>query len=114
MKKEMICIVCPRGCAVTAELQDGKVTVTGNSCPRGEAYARAELISPTRTVTSVVKISNRKDTALSVKTLDPIPKSEIFPLMEKLRVFETAAPVAIGDVLFEACGTKIVATKSVN
>ena len=37
MKKTITCIVCPRGCAMTAEVTDGKITVTGNTCPRGES-----------------------------------------------------------------------------
>ncbi len=35
--KKLTCVVCPRGCSLTAELEDGKlVRVTGNTCPRGE------------------------------------------------------------------------------
>lgn len=39
----LTCIRCPRGCQVTVELaDDGSVEdVSGNSCKRGEAYARA-------------------------------------------------------------------------
>lgn len=34
-KKDMICIVCPRGCKMTAtKLDDGKIVVEGNSCKR--------------------------------------------------------------------------------
>ena len=32
MKKELVCIVCPRGCHLTI---DENNNVTGNSCPRG-------------------------------------------------------------------------------
>ena len=59
MKKDLICIVCPRGCALTVSDESGTYTVTGNTCPRGEAYGIAETTHPTRTVTSVVRVTNR-------------------------------------------------------
>ena len=36
--RELTCIRCPIGCHITVELENGEVkSVTGNSCPRGEA-----------------------------------------------------------------------------
>ena len=46
MKKELTCIICPRGCSLTADIQDGTVTVTGNTCPKGEEYAIRECTNP--------------------------------------------------------------------
>ena len=41
--KEFTCIRCPMGCALRAEVEDGKVVrVTGNTCKRGEDYAQQE------------------------------------------------------------------------
>ena len=37
--KELICITCPRGCHLQV---DDNLNVTGNMCPRGAAYAKAE------------------------------------------------------------------------
>ena len=57
MIKNLICIGCPLGCPLTAEMQDGKVlSVRGNTCPRGKKYAEKELTNPERTVTSSVKV----------------------------------------------------------
>ena len=55
-KRDLICINCPLGCMLTVEM-DGKevVSVSGNTCPRGEAYAKKEVTNPTRIVTSTVK-----------------------------------------------------------
>ncbi len=37
-EKNLICINCPLGCPLTVTLENGEVkTVTGNTCPRGEA-----------------------------------------------------------------------------
>ena len=39
-EKELVCVVCPMGCRITVTLNgDEIVSVTGNSCPRGKAYA---------------------------------------------------------------------------
>ena len=43
-KRELICIGCPMGCPLTVTLDGGAVvTVQGNTCPRGDAYARKEV-----------------------------------------------------------------------
>ena len=42
--RELTCIGCPLGCAITVTMDGSTVTaVTGNTCPRGDAYARKEL-----------------------------------------------------------------------
>ena len=46
----LTCIVCPVGCRLTVEMEDGKVLkVSGNECKRGEEYARKECVNPVRT-----------------------------------------------------------------
>src|SRR5699024_5662293 len=51
--RQLICIGCPMGCPLTVELEGGAVTrVTGNTCPRGDAYGRKEVTDPTRIVTT--------------------------------------------------------------
>ena len=40
-KIELTCIGCPMGCPLIVTMEDGAVvSVTGNTCPRGDAYAR--------------------------------------------------------------------------
>ncbi len=53
--KELICIVCPRGCHLTVDENNG-YAVTGNSCKRGEIYGKAEVTNPVRVVTSTVAV----------------------------------------------------------
>ncbi len=102
MKRELICIVCPMGCALIAEqAPNGEVvSVTGNTCPRGKAYAEAELTRPTRTLTSTVRLSNRA-ALLPVKTDRPISKEKMLAAIPILRELRVAAPVKIGDVVLE-------------
>ena len=114
MKREITCIVCPRGCRMTADIQAERITVTGHSCTRGEKHAVAEILHPVRSLTSIVRVSNRRDTMVSVKSEAPVPKEEMFAIMERIHAATVEAPIEIGDVILDnICGTKIVATKQI-
>lgn len=114
MKRDLTCIICPRGCALTAEISENGVTVTGHTCPKGEEYAINECLHPMRTVTATVRVSNRHNTMVSVKTEQPVPKERMMDVMALLRQTQIQAPVAIGDVVIsDVFGTKIVITKDI-
>lgn len=114
MKKEMICIVCPRGCALTVENEQGCVTVTGNACSKGKTYGEEELIAPKRTVTTVVRVANRTDTMVSVKTASPVPKEKMADVVAHCRTLTVNAPVCVGDVIsYGVFGADIVVTKEI-
>ena len=73
-KRELTCIGCPMGCPLTVELENGAVTaVYGNTCPRGDAYARKEVSAPTRIVTTTVRVTGGVLAAVSCKTRTDIP-----------------------------------------
>ena len=80
MIKELVCITCPSGCHLQAVLdeQNNVLSVSGNRCPRGEAYARSELIAPRRMLTSTVRIEGALHPLLPVATSAPVLKSRIF------------------------------------
>lgn len=109
MKRNLTCIVCPMGCQLEVELQDGKVTaVTGNTCKRGEAYGISECTAPTRTLTTTVRVSGGSEPLVSVKTAAPIPKELLFDAMKELRKVTVPAPVKLGQVVLEnLCGTGV-------
>ncbi len=114
----LTCIRCPKGCQVTVTLAGGEVTaVTGNGCPRGDAYARKEVTDPTRVVTTVVPVSGSSVARMvSVKTASDVPKAKVLDVVRALSGVSMAAPVHIGDVvLANVCGTgvDVVATKDV-
>ena len=116
-KKSLICIGCPMGCALSVTLENGEVTeVTGNTCKRGDIYARKEVTNPTRIVTSTVKVSGGALAMVSVKTKTDIPKGKIFDCVRALKTVCVKAPVHIGDVILENVadtGVDIIATKNV-
>ena len=116
-KRSLTCIGCPLGCTVTVELNNGEIiNVTGNTCRRGEDYARKEVTHPMRIVTSTVCVTGGELPVVSVKTGRDIPKGKIMDIMESLADIRVPAPVHIGDVILkDAAGTgvDIVATKEV-
>ena len=113
----LICIGCPLGCPLTVEMEGNEVkSVAGNTCPRGDAYAKKELTNPTRIVTSTVRVAGGKLAMVSVKTESDIPKGKIFDCVKALRDVEVQAPVKIGDVIVEnvaGTGVNVIATKNV-
>ena len=113
----LICIGCPLGCPLTVEMEGNEVkSVAGNTCPRGDAYAKKELTNPTRIVTSTVRVAGGKLAMVSVKTQSDIPKGKIFDCVKALKDVEVTAPVKIGDVIVEnvaGTGVNIIATKNV-
>ena len=113
----LICIGCPLGCPLTVEMEGDEVkAVSGNTCPRGDAYARKEMTNPTRIVTSTVRVAGGKLAMVSVKTASDIPKGKIFDCVKALKDVEVKAPVKIGDVIVEnvaGTGVNIIATKNV-
>ena len=114
MERKLPCLLCPRRCAMTVKEENGKLTVSGFTCPKGEKYAIDECTNPVRTVTSTVRVHNRKDTMVSVKTAAPVPKGSMMDVMAMLRATTVAAPIAIGDVILtDVFGTQVVATKAV-
>jgi len=113
MAKKFTCIICPRGCSLTI---DDKFNVTGNTCIRGEQYAKSEMTNPMRSLTSTVRVTNRKDTVVSVKTSDSIPKNLIFRVMLEIDKATTKAPTHIGDVIIKNVldlGVDVVVTKEI-
>ena len=116
-RRELICIGCPMGCPIVVEMEDGKVlSVTGNTCPRGESYARKEVTNPTRIVTTTVRVDGGKVPMINVKTEQDIPKDKIFECIAALQGVTVKAPVHIGDIILENVadtGVNIVAAGNV-
>lgn len=100
---ELPCITCPMSCHLTAKLNEkGSVlSVTGNTCLRGEAYARAELTNPVRTLTSTVRIENGTQRRLPVITSGQIPKDKMFEVMEEIHKIRVCAPVKENDIIIK-------------
>lgn len=112
MKRELTCIVCPMGCPLTVDFDNGSIlSVAGNTCPRGKKYAEDECLSPKRTITSTVKCDNGD--VLSVKTDCAIPKDKVFDCMKIINNAIAHLPVSVGDVIIkDVFGSNVVATQN--
>lgn len=78
------CIICPKGCDITVTLDDkGEITsITGQTCRRGEEYARNEITNPVRTLTTTVAIEGGG--VIPVRTNKAIPKRLLFDAMKEI------------------------------
>lgn len=106
---QLICIGCPVGCLITAgRNEDGSLVITGNTCKKGEAYARNEMTAPVRTVTSMIRVRGGSGHVVPVKTAAEIPKGKIEACMEEIKAAVVDAPIKVGDILIEnIAGTSV-------
>lgn len=117
MEKHLTCICCPLGCRITVLLDGNEIgNISGNTCKRGEEYARREITAPVRTVTTTVRVTGGASPVVSVKTKTDIPKDRIFDCIACLKNISVEAPVNIGDVIVKdvaGTGIDIIATKEI-
>ena len=110
MERKLTCIICPLGCELNVKLEEGKViSVSGNTCNRGEIYAKNECTNPQRTITSTLRCED--GSLVPVKTDRPIPKGKIEECMKIINAATAKLPVRVGDIIIkDVFGANIVAT----
>ena len=118
--RNLTCIGCPLGCQIEVLMDEsGQIAlVTGNTCQKGEQYARKEVTSPTRIVTSSVRVygSRMGERMVPLKTASDIPKGRMMDVIRELAGVSVPCPVHIGDVIMRdiaGTGVDVVATKEV-
>ena len=112
--REMVCIACPIGCRLTVT-PGTQTIVTGNRCPKGDAYGKEEVLSPRRVVTAVVRTDSARYPYISVRTDKPLPRGLITALLEELETKLVHLPAARGAALvrdFEGSGVDVVLTRT--
>ena len=99
MERELVCIVCPKGCNMRITLtDDGRVeSVVGNTCKRGVTYAEDECTHPRRTVTTTVRCEGGE--VAPVKTSSTVPKELVFEVMRVINSLRVSSEVKIGEVV---------------
>ncbi len=111
MEKKLTCIVCPIGCELAVSIENEIISVSGNTCKRGEIYAQNECTNPQRTVTSTVLCED--GSLVSVKTDTTIPKDKIFECMQIINGTTAKLPISVGDVIIKnVFGSNVVATQN--
>ena len=115
MIKNITCVTCPMGCSVNVEISEtGEIiSITGNTCKRGDLYARNEVTHPKRSLATTVRVEGGVYNVVPCKSSEDLPKEKIFDCMQAINSARVNAPVKLGDILVEdVCGTgiNIVAT----
>jgi CxxC motif-containing protein len=111
--KEMVCIVCPNGCALRVIDCEAGYAVEGAKCKRGEAFALDEMTHPMRSLTTTVATVFEDMPRLPVKTSGEIPKDKLFEAMERINRVLVDHPAHMGEVLLSGLfGVQVVATAS--
>ena len=113
---ELVCIRCPIGCSITVSKSgQGELEIQGNSCKRGEEYAREEVTCPKRIVTCLLPVEGAEE-PLSVKTVGGVPKELVFDVIAEIKKQRLTPPVCIGEVIAGnvlGTGVDVVATKTI-
>ena len=103
MSRQINCVCCPRGCAVTV---DESGAVSGNGCRNGRAYALEQLGNPRRRVTGEIRVRGAAVERCPVKTDRPVPVDCLEEQEALLRATVVEAPVYVSQVLLrDVCGT---------
>jgi CxxC motif-containing protein len=118
MLKKYTCIICPNGCEISAESEDGQIlSIDGATCPRGREYVEQELTNPQRNIASSIRVEGGEIPLASVRLTKPIPKVRIFDVMAEIVKVCMIAPVKAGDVVIEnvlSLNSDVIITKNVN
>ena len=121
-ERRLTCIGCPMGCQLTVTMEGNEVlSVEGNTCPRGDIYARKEVTNPTRIVTSTIAITGGDKERISCKTATDVPKEKMFDVMKEINRTVVMAPKKRGDILIEnaavenaaGTGVSVIATRDI-
>ena len=131
--KELICIVCPRGCHLSVG-NPPDCPVSGNACPRGAAYGRTEVLDPKRSVTATCParrpaapgapagsgfpgLNHDGPRRVPVRTTAAIPRSLVMELVAELACLPVNLPVRAGTLVVENwrdTGASVVVTRDLD
>ena len=115
MIRELTCIVCPKGCQLTVELEGKEIkSITGHTCKRGEEYAKTECTAPRRTLTTTAPVVGGG--VVPVKTDNTVPKELLFECMALINKAYVPADAEVGYVVIENIlntGANVVTTRNV-
>lgn len=115
--KKLICIECPKGCRLVCKIRGKRlIKLSNNKCRKGANYAKEEIESPKRIVTTTIKANGLELYVLPVKTDKPIPKSKIFQVIKAAKLTTVSKPVYVGDIIVKniiGLNANLIATRNV-
>lgn len=95
----VICTVCPMGCRITVDAQG---RTSGNTCKRGEAYAKQEVSAPKRMLTTTMLTADGR--LLPVHTDLPIPREKMIDCVKAINNQTLLLPICQGAIIIENIG----------
>ncbi len=114
--KEFVCITCPMGCRLSVEVEGEEIlSVSGNSCGRGLAYAKNEAVNPKRMLTTTVRVLGGTQPLVPVRTQTAVPKERLMEYMDFINGQRIQAPIQRDQVVcvLPGCGVDVIATSHV-
>lgn len=115
MEHKLTCIICPNGCELIYD--DEKDKVSGNLCPRGEMFAKQEILDPHRMVTALVKTKFSSTPVVSVRLNQKIKKKDIAKVMKAIDKMIINKKMKMGEVIIKDVadlkGIDVILTKDV-
>jgi CxxC motif-containing protein len=94
--RQFTCIICPTCC----ELETDGEGVNGARCPKGEAFARQEMVAPLRVITTTVRCqTNQGVKMVPVKTTCPVPIARIFEIMKEIKALRLSEVPPYGSLV---------------
>lgn len=115
-ERDLICVVCPMGCAIHVTLQDGQlIKISGQTCKRGVTFAQGEILAPRRVLTTTVRVENGILPLVPVRSRTPLPKELLFKVATILRQVVLQAPVREHQVVLANAlesGVDIIASRT--
>jgi CxxC motif-containing protein len=117
MKKEIICVICPRGCKMTVEGEEERIeNIKGYGCNRGIEYAKTEFACPCRILTTSVPLKGGNRKMLPIRSSAPIPRHLLTDCMKQIKLHSVEKPVLLHQVIIEnimGTGTDMIACMTV-
>lgn len=115
MIKRLTCIECPKGCALSVDVENCRIVKTsGSECPKGEKYAVSEIENPMRILTSTVLTEGLPLKMIPVRTDKPMPKARIMDAMDQIKKIRLNNPIPAGEPVvknFMHLGVDLIATR---
>lgn len=116
-EKTITCIICPIGCKIFVKTNGKRIRFTaGYKCKKGIDYAKNEALDPRRILTTSILVKGGEWPLVSVKSIKPVPKDKLFPILKQIKKITINAPVVSGQIIIKNVldtGVDIVATKTI-
>lgn len=118
MEKEIICVICPKGCRIKVTGEEGRVqNIENYGCKKGVEYASTEFISPCRILTSSVAVDGSEDRRmLPVRSSAPVPRDKLMLCMEEIKNTKVSPAVEMHQPVIEnilGTGIDMIACRSI-